>query len=140
MRSSRGKRHADSKHPRWQRVIRQSDYLHCWGRICGPVRRRLARCGVGEPELVVIPERALLIVEERLKEQQAEGVRMPEGMPLDELALRVLIAATPGEAPGLAYAPQSLLGGGGSGARVHPMHQRGRARFGWIAHARPRLT
>jgi hypothetical protein len=32
-------------------------------------------------------------VEERLKEQQAEGVRMPEGMPLDELALRVLIAA-----------------------------------------------
>jgi hypothetical protein len=33
-------------------------------------------------------------VEERLKEQQAEGVQIPEGMPLDELALRVLIAAT----------------------------------------------
>ena len=31
--------------------------------------------------------------EERLKEQEAEGVRMPDGMPLDELALRVLIAA-----------------------------------------------
>ena len=36
---------------------------------------------------------ARLIVEERLKEQEAEGVQMPEGMPLDELALRVLIAA-----------------------------------------------
>jgi hypothetical protein len=32
-------------------------------------------------------------VEERLKEQEAEGVQMPDGMPLDELALRVLIAA-----------------------------------------------
>jgi hypothetical protein len=42
---------------------------------------------------VILPEHTLLIVEERLKEQQAEGVRMPEGMPLDELALRVLIAA-----------------------------------------------
>jgi hypothetical protein len=29
---------------------------------------------------IVIPEHALLIVEERLREQQAEGVRMPEGM------------------------------------------------------------
>jgi hypothetical protein len=28
-----------------------------------------------------------------LRKQQAEGVRMPEGMALDELALRVLIAA-----------------------------------------------
>jgi hypothetical protein len=34
-----------------------------------------------------------LIVEERLREQEREGVRMPEGVPLDELALRVLIAA-----------------------------------------------
>jgi hypothetical protein len=33
-------------------------------------------------------------VEERLKEQEADGVRMPQGMPLDELALRVLIAST----------------------------------------------
>ena len=41
---------------------------------------------------IVSPEYALLIVEERLKEQQAEGVRMPEGMPLDQPALRVLIA------------------------------------------------
>ena len=28
---------------------------------------------------IVIPEHAILIVEERLKEQKAEGVRMPEG-------------------------------------------------------------
>jgi hypothetical protein len=43
--------------------------------------------------LVIFPAHALLIVEERLREQQAEGVQMPEGMPLDELALRVVIAA-----------------------------------------------
>ena len=45
-------------------------------------------------EPIVFPGHALLIVEERLREQQAEGVRMPIGMPLDELALRVLMAAT----------------------------------------------
>lgn len=45
--------------------------------------------------LVAFPAHALLIVEQRLKEQQAAGVRMPERMPLDELALRVLIAAAP---------------------------------------------
>jgi hypothetical protein len=33
------------------------------------------------------------VVEERLQEQEAEGVGMPEGMERDELALRVLIAA-----------------------------------------------
>ena len=44
-------------------------------------------------DLLSFPVHALLIVEERLREQQAVGVRMPEGMPLDELALRVLIAA-----------------------------------------------
>jgi hypothetical protein len=49
----------------------------------------------------VIPEHALLIVEERLREQQAEGVRMPEGMPLDELALRVLIAVETRQVPRL---------------------------------------
>ena len=42
---------------------------------------------------IAVPAHALLIVEERLKEQQAEGVQMPDGMPLGELALRVLIAA-----------------------------------------------
>jgi hypothetical protein len=36
---------------------------------------------------IVFPEHALLIVEERLREQQAEGVRMPAGVPLEELAL-----------------------------------------------------
>jgi hypothetical protein len=40
---------------------------------------------------IVIPEHALLILEERLREQQAEGVRMPEGRPLGELALRILL-------------------------------------------------
>jgi hypothetical protein len=42
--------------------------------------------------LIVFPAHALLIVEERLKDQAAEGVRLPEGLPLDELALRVLVA------------------------------------------------
>jgi hypothetical protein len=39
-------------------------------------------------EPIVLPEHALLIVEESLREQEAEGIRMPEGMQLDELALR----------------------------------------------------
>jgi hypothetical protein len=49
----------------------------------------------GRPDLpfIAFPAHALLIVEERLREQEAEGIRMPEGMPLDELALRVLTAA-----------------------------------------------
>jgi hypothetical protein len=53
---------------------------------------------MSEWEPIVFPEHALLIVEERLKEQQAEGVRMPERM-LDELALRILIAAETEEIP-----------------------------------------
>jgi hypothetical protein len=52
---------------------------------------------------IVFPAHALLIVEEHLKEQESEGVRMPEGMPLDELALRVLIAAPAGRIPRLGY-------------------------------------
>jgi hypothetical protein len=40
-------------------------------------------------------------VEERLREQQAEGMRMPDGVPLDELALRILIAAETGDVPSL---------------------------------------
>jgi hypothetical protein len=51
--------------------------------------------------MISFPMHALLIVEERLREQQAEGIRLPEGMPLDELALRVLIAAQTGKAPRL---------------------------------------
>lgn len=43
-------------------------------------------------DLVTFPAHALLIVEERLREQQAEGDEMPEGMPVDELALKDLIA------------------------------------------------
>jgi hypothetical protein len=44
-------------------------------------------------ELISFPADALPIVEERLRELETEGVRMPEEMPLDELALRLLIAA-----------------------------------------------
>jgi hypothetical protein len=43
--------------------------------------------------LVVFPAHALLIVEERLREQEAEGVEMPAGIERDELALRILLAA-----------------------------------------------
>jgi hypothetical protein len=43
--------------------------------------------------LIQFPAYSLLVVEERLREQQAEGIRMPGGIELDELALRVLIAA-----------------------------------------------
>jgi hypothetical protein len=52
-------------------------------------------------EPIVFPEHALLFVEERLREQEAEGVNLPEGMPLDELALRVLIAAETRRVPRL---------------------------------------
>jgi hypothetical protein len=44
-------------------------------------------------EPYVFPAHALLVVEERLREQRAEGVRLPDGVPLDELALRILVAA-----------------------------------------------
>jgi hypothetical protein len=43
--------------------------------------------------LITFPAQALLILEERLAEQEAEGVEMPEGMERDELALRILVAA-----------------------------------------------
>jgi hypothetical protein len=43
--------------------------------------------------MIVFPAQALLILEERLAEQEAEGVEMPEGMERDELALRILVAA-----------------------------------------------
>jgi hypothetical protein len=53
-----------------------------------------------EPATVTVcPQHALLIVEDRLREQEAEGVRMPEGMALDELALRILIAAETSRVP-----------------------------------------
>jgi hypothetical protein len=42
---------------------------------------------------IVFPAYQLLVVEEQLREQEAEGVRMPEGMEQDELALRILVAA-----------------------------------------------
>jgi hypothetical protein len=43
-------------------------------------------------EPIVFPEHALLIVEERLREA-GRGRQDAGGMPLDQLALRVLIAA-----------------------------------------------
>jgi hypothetical protein len=39
------------------------------------------------------PPEALLILEERLRQDEAEGVPMPEGVGRDELALPILIAA-----------------------------------------------
>lgn len=45
------------------------------------------------PKPVAFPAHALLILEERLREQEAEGIRMPEGMELDGLALRILLAS-----------------------------------------------
>jgi hypothetical protein len=46
------------------------------------------------PRLIAFPAHALLIVEERLREQEAEGVEMPERMERDELALRILSAVS----------------------------------------------
>ena len=48
------------------------------------------------PSMISFPVHAL-IVEERLQEQQATGVRMLEGMPLDGLALRILVAVELGQ-------------------------------------------
>jgi hypothetical protein len=49
----------------------------------------------GAADLICFPAYQLLVVEERLREQEAEGVRMPEGMERDELALKVLIHGHP---------------------------------------------
>jgi hypothetical protein len=43
-------------------------------------------------DLIAFPAHALLILEERLAGQEAQGVEMPD-IPRDELALRILIAA-----------------------------------------------
>jgi hypothetical protein len=64
-----------------------------------------AAWGVAPPRTVDSPitfpaHAALLILEERLREQEDEGVEMPEGMERDELALRILIAAETGGVPG----------------------------------------
>jgi hypothetical protein len=44
-------------------------------------------------EPITFPAHALLILQERLAEQETESVEMPEGMDRDELALRILIVA-----------------------------------------------
>jgi hypothetical protein len=41
-------------------------------------------------EMIAFPAHALLILEERLKEQESKGVEMPAGMARDELALRIV--------------------------------------------------
>ena len=60
----------------------------------------------------VFPAHALLVVRERLAEQVSAGVEMPLGIDLDELALKVLVAAS------IPCIPASL------GARL-PLAQRG---------------
>jgi hypothetical protein len=47
----------------------------------------------GPRGLIWFPDHSLLIVEERLREEHAEGVMMPEEIGREELALRVLVAA-----------------------------------------------
>jgi hypothetical protein len=47
----------------------------------------------GFSALIAFPAHALLILEERLREQEAEGVQMPGGVERDQRALRILIAA-----------------------------------------------
>jgi len=42
---------------------------------------------------MVIPEHALLVIEERLKDQEREGVAMPAGLDREDLAIRILLAA-----------------------------------------------
>jgi hypothetical protein len=56
-------------------------------------RRPQPSSNLSDVELIVFPAHALMILEERLREQEAEGVEMPAGMQRDELSLRVLIAA-----------------------------------------------
>jgi hypothetical protein len=58
-------------------------------RLLPPLRRGPLR----RLEVVAFPAYQLLVVQERLREQEAEGVEMPEGMERDELALQILIAA-----------------------------------------------
>jgi hypothetical protein len=60
---------------------------------------KLSSMSVWEP--IMPPQHAPLILEERLRDQQADDVKMPDGMPLDELALRLLIAAQTGRVPRL---------------------------------------
>jgi hypothetical protein len=52
----------------------------------------------GIPTLITFPAHALLIVEERLRDQE-EGVEMPAGIERDELTLRILVAAETGQVP-----------------------------------------
>jgi hypothetical protein len=44
-------------------------------------------------DVISFPAHALLIVGERLRKQEAEGVKMPDGIDRTELALRILVFA-----------------------------------------------
>jgi hypothetical protein len=59
--------------------------------------------------LIDFPAHALLILEERLAEQEAEGVEMPAGIERDELALTILIAAS---RPSLRQSPLTFVTAG----------------------------
>jgi hypothetical protein len=65
------------------------------------VAARLGPTGYRNSDPHYFPAHALLILEERLREQEAKGVKMPEGMERDELALRILVAAETQRIPGL---------------------------------------
>jgi hypothetical protein len=73
------------------------------------LRRRRIECVRASVELIVFPAHARLILEERLAEQEVQAVEMPEGMERDELALRILIAAS---RPSLRQSPPNLRHGG----------------------------
>jgi hypothetical protein len=76
--------------------------------LCAPtgiVASRMAKANSGASvempvPLISFPAHALPILEERLREQEAEGVEMPERMERDELALRILIVAALPEVEG----------------------------------------
>lgn len=83
--------------------------------------------------MVIFPSHALLILVERLREQQAEGVRMPSGVALDELALRILVA--------VGVAGRQAAQEGPSRPQHAPQNRR-RARLPWIgpeARSTPRI-
>jgi hypothetical protein len=42
---------------------------------------------------IIFPAHALLVVEERIRESEEEGVRLPEGVDRTLLALRILVCA-----------------------------------------------
>jgi hypothetical protein len=50
---------------------------------------------------IVFPSYALMVVEERIREHIAEGIRIPISLAIDELALRILVANAVNQASGI---------------------------------------